>query len=701
MPRSIYAITLLFLLVLTFFGTGTAFAIGLNARWQYKANGGENIKTQSEFQQSYGFRFSEGKELEYRPTHAIRTAAGFNYTRNDRAQGTAGNIRSNETLTANARFGLLNDIFQFQLSGNSTNKSTASSGFRSDNLSWDSTLSSNWDIPFWPRLNFNFGESYNPVNDSTGKFRGMTLQQDLSVADFYYSYNRNQNENPNFRSLSENTSHFALLEGQGSFLNKRGRFNFSQQFQQTSQDSTFGNSLDLGGVKGARIYDLEDPLGPTDPGYVTSDPTDLEYVTPSGSVAGRIPPGGQVHLSVRLDFLGQQIDILRITINTDDLTTLPPNELEMLQWELYVRNQFDTAWELVPGFINYTYDPIEERFDLNINRTDQKILVVTTIPGSGSLTLTTVEALQSNTSAGTTTFSSKSKNYLTNFNLGYTFTPSLRAGATITMESSESEAGESVSKYNRRTVGGSLRWTPVPYVSPSLNFNENLETQSGSPDKISRSYGLNVYTIPLEKLKVSFNARYFEYYLDDQKTTFGNRFSLNSKALIYPDLTASWSLARAESSVLDTDGVFVKGVSNTSDLKLNAQLFPKLAADARVFYYLKEGDSGSRDRADGKMNLQYRASDLLIITGRYETVFLGSNEPDKISLSMKVGLLDTDKARLTLTLSNLLKGNENSTGCLLLGSWDISKNIALTFSGIYSIAETHTFSIRSLLTMSY
>jgi hypothetical protein len=212
---------------------------------------------------------------------------------------------------------------------------------------------------------------------------------------------------------------------------------------------------------------------------------------------------------------------------------------------------------------------------------------------------------------------------------------------------------------------------------------------------------LSVPTTPLEKLKVSFSANHFESFNGDLKTSYGQQYSMNTKALIYPDLTSSWSLRKSNTSTLDSNGLFADTTSISSSLKLSAQLLRKLAADARIGYNRIASGSDSRKSSSGDFTLQYRASDLLIFTGKYKTIFLGpsSNKPGKINLGMQIDLLHTDKARLDFTSSHAQEDSKQSDNFLLRGSWDINRKVALTFNSSYSIAETSNYSFLSSLAM--
>jgi len=438
---------------------------------------------------------------------------------------------------------------------------------------------------------------------------------------------------------------------------------------------------------------------------IINDPEDIDYSgtdNAGGFAAGlRAPPGNEVHISLNLNFSEKQIDLLRITFDPRDVTALSTADIENLQWALYVRNEFDTAWELVSNAVTSTYVPVEDRLDLEIGLTEKKILLRTTLPSTGadSLTFNTIEALQDSQSAGSTFISSRSKLYFTDFNVSFRFSRSLQVSTTMTRDASKSEDDDSVSKNSDRVLSGNLRWTPTPFISSSISMTENLITEDGQPDKVTRNYRLNVPTAPLEKLKVSFSVNHFESFIGDLKTSVGQRYSVYTKALIYPDLTSSLSLYKTDTSTLDSNGLFVDQTSIYSNLKLSAQLLRKLVSDVQISYNRSMSGAERISNSAGKVTLQYRASELLIFTGRYETVFSGpsSTRPDKFNLGMKVFLLHTDKARLDLTSSHSREGSEKVDAFALRGSWDISRNFALTFNGTYAMAETNGYIFRTSL----
>jgi hypothetical protein len=256
-------------------------------------------------------------------------------------------------------------------------------------------------------------------------------------------------------------------------------------------------------------------------------------------------------------------------------------------------------------------------------------------------------------------------------------------------EHTESESAINIVETDQYTVNGYLSWRPSPYVSPSLGYSESKQEVTGQLDRLGRSYSLTVATAPLKTLRVSLGATRTETYIGDEKTATSDTYTVTTSATIYPDLQASWNLSQFDTQSFDSEGQTTNTTTNTSRFQLNARLTKKLIADLTLNYTDRKAESDdfseNTESSSARVNLQYRPSDLLALRGNYVTNFTG-DKVDSWNVNVDLGLLRTDKARLTMNL-NHRQAEQTSDRIYLNGSWDISKNLSLITKANYTITD--------------
>lgn len=691
-------------LLLLFFFAGVAspaFAVNFNANWDYLLAGGEGRETQEQFQERYSL--GAGTALGLQPTHAIAATGTVSYTRSQ-GRGPGGTTGA-DRLIPSAGLSLMNDIFQAQLSG-SSNLSRPDEGVGSSNTSWDASLGSSWDIPLWPRLRFNYGEQFQFSDrlaiagepDQKVKDRSASVDWDLLLARLFYRYSNSQTEDLLDGSVVVNDSHFARLETGGNFWGDRLGFNLAQQFQVDTQEIRLGGpaggvlDLPLEGQTSATVTDpatLPDPL-----------PGEILIVEPAPAPALRdgifdvpalaVEPGQRVHLAILFDF-EQQISRLRLTLEplTDDQSA------EALQWSLFLRDLSGTGWELAAANIPTSYDSVTNRIEIPIDRLEREVMVVAVNQAAVSLQFTELEAFALLTGdAG-----SRSTASLTSIGMSYRISKSLAASANLTLDRLEAESGESVRESDRWSVSSNLRWNPSAYVKPSLGFSQTRLEQTGEPEATSRSYSLTVPTYPLPGVNVTFGVTRSESFTGERKTTVNDRYSLVSRAPIYPDLTAVWALSYAENENFAIDGPASASTTLSSRLDLNARLLRNLTGDLTTSWRRTETDADSTQSADATLGLRFRPSDYLALRGSYATTLIGGDQiADRLSLGLDLRLLVTHKTRLTFTATHT-QAEQTSDSFGLIGNWDISRSLALVSRATYTLAESYAYSFQAGLTL--
>jgi len=683
----------LFLLVLLLL-TGVsspASALNFNAYWAYRQSGGEDRDTLREFQQRYSL--GVGPALTYQPTHAIRASAAVGYTRTQSDPGT-GMVASDE-LTPSAQLSLVNDIFLAQLAGTSYIRNTDKT--ESTLSSWEATLGTSWSIPLVPSLRYSYSEFVDTPDNLTlftrtgqkEKNSNISVTWDLILADFSYQFSNYKSEDPVSNSLYESDSHFARFETEGRFWENRLNYNFAQQFGYTTQDITIEDQegffdFPLEGERYAKVTDPDTPLDQL-------LPDSPDYEDPASPLPQDVDVDEHVHFYFAGDFPAQ-IDIVRLTV-ADSFTRSQALEL---RWAFYTRSDPSDPWVERRGNLQGAATLDDNRsIDIAIGRPATDFILVAENVPSGPLVFTSFLAFTKITQTSSSTTTSN----LSNFSIGYLITRTLRASANLTKEQTESEYSDDIANENdRRTVSGSLKWSPLPYIRPSIDFSEFREKSSETPEDIDRSYSLTVTTIPIESMVVTYGYTRQERFIDEQKTLNSNRYRLNTKAEIYPDLTGSWSISYTDLQRLEDDGFVTGETSINNRIVLNAQLLKYLSGDFTTSYTHREFDLDTTDNADAIFSLRYRPSDILSLRGSYTTYFLDRDTTDKFDLNMNLMLISTLKTRLTFTATHR-QSDETTDNFGLVGSWDIGRNLSLLTQGNYLMAEKNTYNFRINLSL--
>ena len=707
--------TAIFLLLFLFL-TGSAspvFALRMNASWLYRQAGGEGLETQTLFQQRYSL--GVGKGLSYSPTHAISFGAGIGYTRSQGDSGRGQGMTVTDILTPYAGLRLSNDIFRTGLSGSSTRWYRERGVDITD--SWDFTLASSWVIPFFPELSYNFGETTESFESSSGlddpgtkaTNSSINVGWDLILAALNYRYSDSQFDDLGSDSLAKTRSHFARFDTSGRLWDRRLAFNFAQQFQKSNRDLTLGTPeggavyVPLRGQWSSAVTDpitlpdpLPDPLPEQDVGLVFNQELgDDDFET----VAFTVALDQRMHFSFRPaleEQIGQQIDILRLTL--DPLSQVDELQAVALQWSLYRRDSFDpTAWELVTDQIQVTYDAAEKDFTLLINLPETEIMVLAVNETDVPLNFTEGEAL----GLFTEDFSSITTSYLTTANMSYRITDTMRASTNLQLDQREQEFDGGISQESsRQLVSGRLGWQPVYFVTPSIGFSETKDEATGDPDFIYRNYSLNIATIPLPTMNVTLNLSKNERFEGGLLVSNSDRYHISTSAQLYPDLSSSLQLTYSENENLDPEGLNILTNTYSGLLRLNARLRRDLFAEYSTTYFRSERDlnNTSSENSTARIGITYRPSDLLSVRGNYETILLGTSVADKWAILMNLVLLNTYKARLFID-GGYRQSEESSFGMGLNGSWDISKNLYLLTRGtsVFGNKTLYNFEIRLTL----
>jgi len=709
-----------FLLLLLLLVPSVALAVNFNGNWAYRQAGGDNTETRSDFRQNYSM--GVGPALSYQPSHALVGTASVGYTRRESDTGTE--FVTSETITPTATISLKNDIFLTRLAGD-TSSTRKEGGTGSSRTSWDASLLSQWAVPYFPTFRLSYNEEGENSRDSSfladpeaeSRNLNAAVSWDVYLGDLSYSHSQTQNEDLRSAVVIDSQSHLVRFETGGQLWDKRFGFNLVQQVQTSSQKVSSSGPGEDGDVDA--LVDVavgrtvaSAVTGPADP--VPSRDCDINEVVgvdclednpvlrnddfseSSGFLA--IDPGRRVHLGVDP---GEPIEVVTLSF-----VSLFAGGVDSLQWDLYQFNFAVADWELVATGLPSLLLP-QDQFQLDEGiaqiqvqvGTDQEFMLVANNTTGNELRLVEVEAFDRRASGSeSTTF-----RYLSNFNARYRITRTLTSSVSLTLDHTEADL-PGISLYNDKlTTSGNLRWAPVSYFGTSFGVSEYREMPEGREDLLDRNYSLVFSTIPLPEMNVSFGVQLNERFIDSRQTLEVIRYSISSKAQIYPDLSAALFFSYADGERLVSDDQSVESVSRentfSSRLDLNARLFEKLTGDISISYSQSEDESDTRRSGTMDVGMRSRLSELLAVRGSYGINYIGQGR-DTLNLSMDLRALDTRKTRLTLTATH----NQADTVAqifTLTGNWLINKNLSLVSQGSYRLAEEgDSYNFRASLNLS-
>jgi hypothetical protein len=248
-----------------------------------------------------------------------------------------------------------------------------------------------------------------------------------------------------------------------------------------------------------------------------------------------------------------------------------------------------------------------------------------------------------------------------------------------------------------RNLHGNLRWTPSPYAGLSLGYSENLEETDTRPDQLDRVYSVTVPTYPLPTLNVTLGGTRSESYDGSQKTRSNDSYSLNSTAVIYPDLKAAVSLVYATGEREEIFGQEEETESYSAQVNLIARLSRKLNAELTHHYSESLAPTESTTQ-ESTLNLVYRPSDLLV-TRLFAAKPWTGNETERIDFRADLALVRTRKTRVNLTYRHVHAETETDAFGFV-SSWDISEIFTLQTQARYFMEEVNTWSISMKLLMN-
>lgn len=718
--RRVSAAGLLLLLFVFAIDARTANAFDFVAALTHQLTGGQGIKTKSALRQAY--RASDGIALDF--TDAIQATAGISYNRNQNSgSGTS------EVLTPTGGVRLHNDLFALSLSGQATSyRRTDSTPL--DTSTWTAGLapvfvaSLPWVKYLHPAMNLSYSESQTTSTgtiDQHSTNYGGSLGLHLPYSKFSYGYNRYRKDDRLNLTTQDRSSHVARLNSGAKLWHNRFTVKFGQSVTRSSE-TDFGIVPASGAIETpfdfdpATIYAGKEVPGAVSVKYQSAafpltvsqdEKWDLVLSVANTTVSPLLPTGVQPQLNqLRLEIASDPnnpsaaADYWNNSVHQNDLT-----------WELFAttasdptaNNGLGVTWDTVAvGPVTFNHASTTPYFQIPLGATlDPKyknIRIVVTY--RQKLPTEDHDPLQIASIKGVSVARGTPGSSYSNSSTGTAFT----TGVDMNLRLSSSLQGSShffteygAGFYNGQLTGA-LSWAVSPIMTPSMSFYETRSHRSASPDSITRAYTLNLPVTVLPTFNVDFGGTRSEQFSGGEKTSSQNTYTFVATALLYPELTAGLNEAYTTRNTLKSDGTTTKGENFVTDLILQAQLTPRLncSIDTNFARTFKPVAQASKT-ASSDLNFNYRPSDMVSLTGRYEKSLAGSGGDSK-EFTLGVAVLNTPKTRVTLSGGYQQQGTEVAQKLLgMQAGWDISKTLSLLASASYSMAERNTWSLSTSL----
>ena len=613
-------------------------AIDFSANWKnWEFSEEEGIFTQS-------YSISSAPEA----TKAINFGASFRYI--NRKQGG----RTQQTLTPTLSMEIVNDLFNFNLSGTQTQRKDTD---RPDitNQSWNANLTSNCkgyaDIQLYVGQTFD-KDNADPrnINDDT-LYYGLQISRRWKGLEFIYNYRGTDEDDKVELPKTKTNMNFFKASYTNTWkklsLTAEQQFNFNRTVikTQTSAGQPVYYPLIIG---------------------VTWNPPQ--------------PPNGQslkVNQEMIIDLRNQPVDELRFYINEPLQEQVPSS----VRWDLY-ESQDGVIWDELRTGITLPFRFIRT---YQRNRYLKLVAVEVSIPAPELENPALMAYLIRRGTGNVETMIIKSDTARSNFSLGYQFTQDLSAHYYFSYDKSSPDPGNDTTNINHTL---SASWFINRYLDPSVNFTlSTMDTQNVGEDEIT-TLSLNNISQVYETLQITQGYTYSLAKEKGRKSHTANTFNLTATANLYPDLDFRW-----EGNLTRTKNYYPSSSTTGygSQLSLTARLTPELTLDGTHDIRRTESKNirgGTTTDQLISMNISWSLSDDLTFRGG-ESLTLSSEGEDILNSTYSLWVALTPKVQANLSFMNT-RGDEVTYDYSAFVSWMISQYLTFTSSYDWMQAEGET-----------
>ena len=596
-------------------------------------------------------------------------------------QGRATGQGAREMISPSLDLDVHNDLFQARFSG-SVNSSRSAGRAARLSRSWTTSLASARAYRWWPALQLRIGGSQ-ASSHSSGNWRQMRADWNYNKKlKFNYDYFESLNTDGAGHSETGQVRHFGSLAYRDRFWHNRVMFHFSQQVDRTNSD--FSARTGAGGtalvpVPVSRALAGDDATPVT--GTLPSAPALINGDTATAAVS--ISFGQSVNLALMTNL--QPVDTIYVYTTRDN--ALLSADTSSLKWDLYASDDGVTWQKKITG-AGTVFNKDEFRFEVNAGGVKGVYLklVVTGWPAALEVRVTELAAYRRLAGDhGQVSNRQLTTNYRTDLGLGFNPTADTRLAYTLSWSKNDNSRGNNRDRLNQAAV---CKWLYNRYFQPSLTVNSTIENNSGSASRESRSYGLTIFSRPLDTLESSLGLTRAENYKGGQRLSTNHSISWLNSATLYPGLTSDLDL----SLNFDTNDETGQGRQSLgASLRMTARLRDNLVVDLFTDYNaaaVSAAAAGSGGRSAGSTTIQvnYRPSAMLSFLFHGSTDY-GDGGRSSMLFNSQLAVLQTSKTQVSLGYRLNVIPAEMINSFNLQWSWNLSNHLTLGTNASYLMME--------------
>ncbi|PLX50880.1 MAG: hypothetical protein C0613_02280 [Desulfobulbaceae bacterium] len=590
--------------------------------------------------------------------------------------------RDSQSLDPSLRFAVTNDLFLFELFGAASRQRNSESADQK-RANWEASWTSAWQKRFWPTLRATYGEDWQEddnspkITDKETKNETVALEWDLELLKAYYNYSRSRFFDNAGDRQNENTNNFAKLEAAHTFWQNRLNLGFSHQYSETRDISTtnlVGTATSALVKQGLAqvLHGLDSTPLTTTSGELTSEAAlhDGDLETASALVTNGIdtPPHT---VAVKVDF--KKIDRLYLYSLDDEAAAAAG-----FTFAFYTSDN-GTDWQLQTTSLPFTYNSTEKRFEFVVPGTaSQWLKLVVTSSPLATVEFSEIEAYQLVTGINEAELTSTSSSMITDVNVGARLTEALFMTYNLSFEDGEYGSGVD---YDRFSQAGQLRWQAMTDLSASLAVNESKSRNGDADQSTTRSYSINMNSVPLETVDVNMGMSRSENYRGGDRQSVSHIVGLYTTAALYPDLDGSLDVNYSHKKDDETE---LTSKNYHTVLSLTARLVPGLTADLTTDYQHSLGDEGA-ESTGANLSLNWRSSEMLSINMSANKQWQGS-ESQSEGAALSLSLAPTATTQFSLSY-NYAMTEERINRYAAFGSWSLGPHFTLQGTGSYAESQ--------------
>ena len=661
------------LLVLVMVDPAHVFASqNISGQWVHNSSKG----TESTDQQRVNYSLNLGQDL----TDLVSLSEAFRYSQS-RNEGVV-----TENYDPSLSFSVNNYLFLFDLDGRLSQRKNSNSA-DTQTRSWQSSWSSKWDKLFWPTLRLSYGEDYKTddrspsVNDTESFDESASVNWDLQYCKLNYNFNLSDSTD-NVRLTNQQTSnHSVRFDTDGVFLDQKLRLGFAQQYTLNNSES----SVTVGGGGTAAIkQSISQVLAGTD---VTPLLSSVGELTAKGfmldgntATPGDVSTDGTEPPPLNIAFAVDYNEVDYIYLYTDENESL---YAAAFVFDLYTSTN-GTDWVLRSTGISSSYNPTDQRFEFLPASLQVRWLklVITSSSAAEQVDFTEIEVYDEVAGSSSSVTQEKEQSSLgTDFNLGYTISPAMAFSYNFSMKNTDLYSGLTSEASSH---AGMFRWEPTEYVNSSFGISQNQDKTGAASESLGRNYTMSFGSQVLPTVNMNLGLTRGESYEDGSLGRVSQSAGLLTTAQLYPDLDGRLNL-NYNNSKNEVSGSSSKGYD--SSLNLTARLIPRMTASFSGAYRQTYAAATSTDNLDTRLNLNWRRSDILSLSGGVGQSWENS-VMDNQSMNINASLAATSKIQTSFGYNYSKSIDQATQAYSFFLSWKLSNHF--NFQGNASFSDSGT-----------